>query len=163
MEPQEFDPYEIKYYFNIDDRISRIKSRIRSLRERFYDQTMETRVMYTDLGVAAAAFNIEKNVIPYLDTVLVCEKAIEVLLKRKRYLNDYLHSLDLDEKEYLVNKYSGRNIHRNKDQADLNLFEEILEINEAINSMYGFPDETLEINNARLEDDFTAIAALLGV
>ena len=166
MQLSSYDQFEIECYFKIDERISDIQQHIKWLEKMFYDQTMTSHIVYNGQEVRSIAYSLESNVIPFVDTIRARDEAIERLTKKKRYLNDYLNSLVPEEKEYLVDKYSNRPTSSNVQQADIDLLEEIHEINDAINFMYGFPvdpRETREIDNSKLEDDFDAIAALIGV
>lgn len=165
MEPIEVDQFEIRSYFRIDERIQVIRERISHLRKSFYDQTLSPHIECNGTEVVVVAFHIETNVIDFLDTIETREKTIEILLKRKRYFNDYLDSLAQEERDYLIKKYTGRPQTAAIQQADRDLFDEILEINDAINFIYGLPaeDRVLSFDIETLEDDFTEIAALLGV
>jgi exonuclease VII large subunit len=165
MELRDFEQWEIRCYFKIDKRIEQIKQHIKRLKQSFYDQTLTSRISYNGQEIEMLPFRIEINVIPFVDTIRQREETIQRLTKKKRYLNDYLNSLDPEEKSYLIDRYSKNTSSKNVRQADLNLFEEICEIEEAICFMYGFPVEILEkhINIDSLEEDFNAITALLGV
>ncbi|RDW15956.1 hypothetical protein [Oceanobacillus chungangensis] len=165
MELNEIEQEEIQAYFNIDNRISNIEYRIEQLRKMFYDQTMATRTECDGLDIYSVGFSPDRNVVPYLDVVLSRERTIEVLRKRKRYLNDYLNTLDPLDKTYLINRYTKKKIPKTINPLDRELYEEILEINEAINFMWDYPPDirNVELNNETLEKDFDAIATLLGV
>lgn len=165
MELSEFDQYEIKAYFKIDERIRKIRNGINGLRKSFYDQTLVSHIGYHGDEVVSVGFSVETNVISFVDTLISKRQSIERLLKRKRYLNDYLNSLEPSVKDYLINKYSRGYSSEKVQQADLDLLNEIHEINDAINFMYGFPVELHEktIENTNLEDDFQDIASMLGV
>lgn len=165
METCEIDPHEIREYFSIDNRIQKARWRINSLIERFYEQTTTTRTTFNGLEIRTIPFNVENSVISFVDTIKAAEKTVERLAKKKRYLNDYLDSLDPNVKKYLVDKYSSKVITESTQQADIDLMQEIREIDEAINRMYGFPVEVQDelINNENLEDDFLKMAELLEV
>lgn len=156
---------EIQAYFKIDDRIAKIESRIKELRYAFYERTMTTRTESDGLEVYSVGFRMEPHLFPYLDTILAREKTIEVLKKRKRYLIDYLNTLDPLDKEYLIQRYTKENLPKTVNPSDVNLYEEILEINEAINFMYGYPPDirNIEVNNDTLEDDFERMLEALEV
>lgn len=165
MELSEFDEWDIESYFRIDERIQRIVNDIDRYTEEFYNQTFLTRTDWNGYEGSVVAFRLEHDVISFLDIIEKMKKRIERLSKKKKYFTDYLDSLVPEEKEYLVNKYTQEDISRRMQQEDFNLLEEIREIETAICYMYGFPvpEHAIRIDNEFLEDDFSGIAAMLGV
>lgn len=166
MELSKFEQLEIRAYFRIDERIARVKERISRVRESFYDQSLLSHIRFNGREVVSVAFNVEVNTVSFVDYQKAGGQMIERLLKKKRYLNDYLDSLEPADKDYLVNRYSNETFFGECSQADIDLLEEIYEIDDAINFMYGYPveqHEKIEIDNETLEDDFSNIAAMLGV
>lgn len=165
MELSKFELLAIRAYFRIDERIAGVQERINRVRESFYGQSLLSHIQYNGLEVFSVGFNVESNVVPFVDCQKAGEQTIERLLKKKRYLNDYLNSLEPDVKAYLINRYSNEPLSRECRQADIDLLDEIYEIEDAISFMYGYPVEQREIrlDNSNLEDDFNEIAAMLGV
>lgn len=153
---------EIKAYFTINMRVEGIKTRIRRLKESFYNQSMATQIESDGLQLVSCGFNPERHVIPYVDELSALEEAIREAGLRRRYLNDYLRSLKPTDRVYLVNRYSGAISNDKVIQSDIDLYDEIMEIDDAINFMRGDPPEIREDNEA-LESDFDDITNLLGV
>lgn len=166
MELGTFELKKIHRYFNLENEILRIQYHIGLLREEFYSQSMSTAVRYTELGIVSKGFSPERNVIQLVDNILIKQKRIKQIRKKQRYFNDYLHSLDPKEKHYLINKYVKNIVPKNVQQADVNLYKEILEIEEAINFMNGHPPDpqvNISLDNETLQDDFNNITEMLGV
>ena len=155
---------EIQAYFKIDSRIQRLKITIERLRIHFYDRTLTTRTENDGTNFYTVGERVENTVPRYLDCVLENERAINVLEKRKRYLNDFIQSLPADEANYLINRYRRRVPPSTFSELDYQLYDEITEINEAINFMYDFPqDQIVKMDNNNVEDNFTQMLELLGV
>lgn len=176
MELGIFEKQEMHKYFVLDEKIKQIYERLDYRRESFYSQNMFLHTEYpsqkdvdaknnSDLKVRG--FNIEYNVIEYIDIERATLKVIEMLKDKQRYLNDYLKELNTHERENLLSKYSYKNPTGNTDQSDIDLYTEILEINEAISYKYGYPpdeENKFIISDQRnFLDDFKAIAEMLKV
>ncbi|WP_145524123.1 hypothetical protein [Virgibacillus sp. SK37] len=165
MKLEKFEREEIQAYFKIDEKISNIEERIKEITEIFYSQTMSTRTESDGKEIYSRGFNMDRNVVLYLDTILARERTIEILRKRKSYLNNYLNSLDPLDKKYLIDRYKKDYLPKSVNSLDKELYLEILEINEAINNMYGYPPDlrNSDVTNDYLESDFDKIADMLGV
>lgn len=164
MEVDLIDEQEIERYFFIDDDIKQIEKRIRAIQKVFYEQSMTTRVTYRDYQQTTEGFSVEKNVVLLGDGIGALRKKIEEQSKKKRYLNDYLNSIDPADKTYLINRYR-KGMECNPCQIDVDLYNEIQEIEEAINFMYGYPQEIkpVALDNGNLESEFTQILEALEV
>lgn len=164
MEVDLIDEEEIQQYFFIDSDIRRIKNRIREIQEVFYEQSMTTRVTYRDCQQTTVGFSVEENVILFRDRIAQLKQRIEQQKMKKRYLIDYLNSIDPVNKAYLINRYT-RGMESRVCQIDIDLYSEIQEINEAINFMYGYPQEIkpVDLDNGNLESEFTQILEALEV
>lgn len=161
---------KIRFYLNIDQEIERLEGQVRLLQESFYDRTMTRQVFWTEEGIYSKSFNVEKEVVLHVYSMENLEKRIELLKKKKRYVNDYLQTLDPKSKENLINKYRNKNMSSVLTESELEFYDEILEIEEAINYMRGIePDpselisETIKLSNGSLEENFNNVLALLGV
>lgn len=157
---------QIQEYFHLDKTIIEIKHHIELLRKEFYTQTMTSRTLTFDESIVTVGFNVADQVTLLVDNILLQERVIEEMKKRQRYLNDYLNSLDPEEKAYLIRKYTKEYAPTHVTEADINLYDEILEIEEAINFMKGCPPDNrknFELDNDSLEEDFDEISELLGV
>lgn len=165
-ELSDFEQWEIKSYFRIDERIQRIKDGIKRLTTFFYNQTLSSYTVWNGYEGMIVGFRVESKVVPFVDTIENMNQRIDRLSKKKRYFDDYLDSLPPEEKEYLIDKYTlEESPFLEIQQEDLDLLDEIHEIETAICYMYGFPVEQppVKINNDFLDDDFSNIAALIGV
>mgnify|MGYP001287855174 CR=1 FL=1 len=152
----EFDYDEIKAYFQIDRRIKRLEGSIIELQEKFYAKTMTTRIESDGFNIYTIGERLDYIIVDYLDTIRCKEKAIETLKRRKRYLNDFLNSLPPVDKHYLINRYTSKKMPEKFEKLDYLLYEEIQEINDAINFMNGYPPDirSVEVSNDNLEDQF---------
>lgn len=158
---------EIQAYFRLDKRIKQLQNSISRAREKFYSRTFTTRTESDGLELYIVGERVEDIVAHLTDIILENEQAIEILQKRKKYFNEYLNSLPPADRHYLIHKYSKKKPPTEFDELDRQLYEEIEEINEAINYMYGFPQEikvvSVEVNNNNLEDEFDRILEALEV
>lgn len=164
MELGKLEKMQIQSYFRIDRRIEWTKERIEYLRDAFYDQSMTTRTIADGFELSPFSFNMETDTADYLDSLMAKETTIKILKKRKRYLNDYLNSLDFWKKQYLIKRYKF-SLPETVNSSDKEFYRAILEINDAINYMFGFPVDiqSRAIDNENLENDFNDIAKILEV
>lgn len=160
-----FEIRQIQGYFSLDERILKVEKVIQEARKSFYCQSMYPQTWSNGFELIRQGFSIEHNVIPFVDTLLSKKEAIGRLKKKKRYFTDYLNTLDPSEKQYLVSKYTNDQTPITIQQADIDLYEEIEEIEAAINFMYGYPQKvvTPTVDNDTLDEDFDNFAELLGV
>lgn len=158
---------EIQAYFRLDKRIEKLQHCISRLRKIFYDRTFTTRTESNGMEFYTVGEKIDNIVADFVDIIRENERSIEILKKRKKYFNEYLNSLPPADRHYLIHKYSKKKPPTEFDELDRQLYEEIEEINEAINYMYGFPQEikvvSVEVNNNNLEDEFDRILEALEV
>ena len=160
-----FELYEIKSYINLEKKIQRYKRRIIELEKSFYEQSMTTRTTGNELSIYSFSFSPDKMVIPYLDAVAALQRTIERLQKRKGYFDAYINTLNSNDQSYLYDRYRN-GIPKEPNAFDATLFEEILEINEAISYMYGYPQDIrndMFNNQSNSIDRVNKIANLLGV
>lgn len=166
MTLSQWEQKEIKSYFKLDKKIQTIKRDIQFRRERFYDQTMSTRTTLINEQLVSVGFDVEKNVIPYLDILSKSEDWLKHQVRRKMYFDRYLLSLSASDRSYLVNKYK-HGIPSKVCQIDIDAYEEIQQIDEAINHLMGFPVEVTqeEINehSKNITDQVSFMAEVLGV
>jgi len=144
MELTTLEQMEIQSYFNLDNRIERKRKAIKDVRRAFYNQTLTTHVESDESSLFSVGFRIEKEVVSLVDGMANMEGTLDLLEKKKRYLDDYLFSLNPMEKAYLTSKYTKSNLFGTVLQADIDIYDEILEINEAINFMYGYIQDEIE-------------------
>ena len=158
---------EIARYFKLNERVMENKVRIKQLREMFYDQSLMSHVAENGMEVVSLGFSLERNVIPFVDTLTAMEMTVKRLSRKKRYLDKYLNGLHTGEKEYLINRYTKMYLPKTVNPSDEDLYAEILEINDAINYMYGYPqdirEDTIEIRDDAILDNVNSIAKMLGV
>ena len=157
----------IQQYFNFDKDIKGIENKIESIREQFYSQSMVSRTTHTELGIYACGFCPEKQVVLLVDNIQIHESKINRIKKKQLYLNRFLDSIPLQEKQYLINKYVKGISLLGMRQVENELYDEIQEIEEAISYMEGYPVEieieNVEVNNDNLQDEFTKILEALEV
>ncbi|WP_112181640.1 hypothetical protein [Paraliobacillus zengyii] len=157
---------KIWFYLNLDCEIRRFKDQIKIIKIHFYDQTMTSGIRWTELGLFSRGFKVEKEVINHLDLITYYENRIEGLRLKQRYVNDYLHMLDPDNKQFLLNKYTNHKIEDSLTKIELEFYDELHEIEEAMNYMRGIaPDlsDFLELDNEVLEEDFNNILDMIEV
>lgn len=70
-------------YFSHNHRLACGKDRCRSTRKEMFEKNMETRGLIRDLGGA-----LVENIIPYPDTIMSCDEALNILAKRNYSLKD---------------------------------------------------------------------------
>lgn len=104
MDP--FDEMLIKKYLNLDKRIINILLYRKRLQEEFYSQNMATHLVYDAHGIHSEGFRQDRKVLDYLETLDVVDKRIERLKIRKKYFDQYLDSLDIDDFQLLNSKIS---------------------------------------------------------
>ncbi len=150
---------------NINDEIKRTNKIIKLAKIKFYDQSLISSVQPTELGIHSIGFNVAKEVINLVDMVSMLERRIQLLRRKKRYLDDYLQLISIEKRNRLFEVYKNKKFNGELNQIELALYEEILEIEEAVNYMRGIePDQTtdkLENNNLNLERDFSEIFNML--
>ena len=93
MTLSQWEQKEIKSYFKLDKKIQTIKRDIQFRRERFYDQTMSTRTTLINEQLVSVGFDVEKNVIPYLDIICKSEEWLKHQIRRKKYSIYYMDVL----------------------------------------------------------------------
>lgn len=160
-----FEKLEIKKHFSLEKNIAELENKIEELRQDFYNQTLCSHIAIVDQEMTVLGFNIEKNVAFLIDTIHSIERRIERQTTRKNFFDKYMESLHPIEREYLKERYSKDYLPKDVCQLDEDLYAEILEINDAINYMNGYPVEieSVEVNNDNLEDEFSQILEALEV
>ena len=171
-----FEKNEIRKYFMLDKKIEKKYKRLDIRCDSFYSQNMFLHTEYpsqedidakNNSNLRVRGFSIEHNISKYIDSRRFTLKLIKMLKDKQRYLNDYLNKLDVCEREYLLKKYSCKETKGKTIQADIDLYAEILEINEAINFKYGYPpdeeDKFIITDQNNFLEDFKAIAEMLKV
>lgn len=136
-----FQIMEIKRYFRLDKRISRVEARIKDLEYEFHNQSFYPQSIELGDDLVNMAFNIEMNVVPFVDTIEDLKRCIDRLNDKKLHFDRYLNSLPPIEKEYLVNKYKHGLHDSEVKRIDEALHNEIMEIEEMINFKFGYPVE----------------------
>ncbi|SEN86777.1 hypothetical protein SAMN04488134_102138 [Amphibacillus marinus] len=167
MEFDRLKQQQIYFYLNIDDEVQRISQSIKKARIKFYDQSLISSVQATELGVHSVGFNVAKEVVSFVDMVAMLERRIQGLRKKERYAEDYLQSLSDEERSYLVNRYRNQPVGGDLNQIELAFYEEILEIEEAMNHMRNIESEPstegMALSNDTLDIDFSSILEMVGV
>ncbi len=102
----------IKKYFSLSEAISQLIKKRKKADDNFYSQNMATKTEYTELGIFARAFRIEKMTIEHLMSLETINKRIERFELRNRYFNRFLKGLpqsDFNELKIAMikNNYTG--------------------------------------------------------
>lgn len=163
-----FEQIEIQNYLYMDAIIGDLELKIQEKRAKFYSQSMNTRTTYDDVNaIVVVSFKPDDQVVSFLDCISSTEQSLEIAKKKKRYIDDYLNRLDPDIRQMVIDRYSSVYLPTDVLQCDLDIYAEILEINEAINFMYGFPQEIqakdIEFKDLNMDDQVNKIGELLGV
>ena len=155
----------VKKYFQLDCSIEESKERTERMREQFYSSSMHTRMESIENGdTVVRGFRQDSEVVLFVDSLAEIERHIEKNNKKKYYLYSYLNTLPQSEKQYIHKRYVQRMSVPIKEEIEAGLINEIHEIEEAIQHMYGFKPEPKEIKH--LEDykaSFNNILDNLGV
>lgn len=160
------DKYELaKKYFKLNQSIEESQQRIKNIRKEFYSSSMHTRIETSIEGTMyTRGFNQDEEVIRLVDCIADIEKHIEKNQKKKNYLNDYLHTLPLNERNYLNERYIKCLNIPLRDDVETALNAEISEIEEAIQFMYGYGPEPEKITQVKdFKTSFKNMLQSLGV
>lgn len=164
-------------YLNIDRQIKRIE-------QRMYNAQLEFEALnyyggtyfYDPIGVRNKGFRVESRVGAYVDYIQACERNIEKNKRRIHYFKRFTDTLDPHTYSSLKRRYGS--INRLDDIEvlghDEQVFDEILEIEEAISHEFEFeklPEHDkkmilVEFNDLEpdtLEDSFDTMLEVLGV
>lgn len=136
----------ISLYFNLDDAIKNGERRIKELREHIYDLSFYTRNEPTSEGdLIVKAFRVENEVARFVDCAAEIQTRIAINHKKIRYFNEALEDMPSEVRKYAIERYKyGMDISYQKDKERL-ILDEINEIEEAIQHMYGHKPEVREL------------------
>lgn len=165
----------IQDYFFLGTQITRKKEQLNELHLEFYSRNFYGGTNYDDpMGIRAKGFNVESEVTYFSDNTSILESKIKALERKYEYFKRFRLSLDNNEYQKLLKKYTtSTNVSTiTTGDIDESVLDEILEIEEAVG--YEFdklipPDLTKEVvmaeslNADNMEDSFQAVAELLGV
>ena len=138
MDP--FDELLIKKYLAMDKEISRLIKYKDGLKEVFYSQNMATRLVYDVHGIHSEGFRQDRKVLDYLESLAMVDGRISNHELRKKYFNDFLHSLSIRELNDLISS-SLKSI---SSLLIEKVIGEIKEIEIAINYRYGIEVDILD-------------------
>ncbi|WP_028274769.1 hypothetical protein [Atopococcus tabaci] len=152
-------------YFRLEESIKESQQRLRIMRKKFYSQSMHTRTEEFGAGVlVTVGFRQEKEVVLFVDCLANIQRGIEVKEKKLRYFNDYLQSLTPGQREYLFKRYRRGLKMPAREDVETALNEEINEIEDAIQFMYGFNPEPREYDaTGNAKANFQEMLMVLGV
>lgn len=155
----------VKKYFSLIRSNKKAKKRMKQMECLFYSRNMYTRQEPKEDGLwVTTGFRQDKEVVLYTDGIAEVERRIEKNNKKMKYLKNYLNTLPESEKEYVYKRYVQREGVPVQEKIDNALLDEIQEIEEAINHMYGFEPEQKEfIPSEDIKQDFNNMLELLGV
>lgn len=124
-----FDELEVvKKYFNLNESINRLIRYKKQADNIFYSQNMATRTDYTELGVQARAFRVDKMAIEHIMAIELIDKRIERFELRRRYFNQYLSELPHSDYNELMMKFKQNYNMELSEKLKDNLLDEIEEI-----------------------------------
>lgn len=156
--------HSIVRYFNLDHKIQGDAKRITELKQKFNSQSYHTRTETSDgLGIRVVAFRAENEVCNYIDDLVSIEERLKMKKKKRRYFNEYLHTLTLEEQNYLYDRYLYQKDVTLNETTERATIEEIHEIEDAMAYMAGKePDKLNQIENGA-ELGFDELLDVLGV
>ncbi|MBC6165739.1 hypothetical protein HCA15_03690 [Listeria booriae] len=156
-------------YFQLYRTIENVDSRKAVLREFFYAQTMQVYTTIDNLGLKVSSFRMETEIPCMLDTLIKMDRYKARLKARLKYFNRFLETLSDAERVELVKEYDSLYYQKYPVSIlDRTTYNEIIQIEEAIAWMYGYPPETQEEINettriSHLRRDFEDMLERLGI
>lgn len=138
MDP--FDELLIKKYLAMDKEISRLIKYKDGLKEVFYSQNMNTHLVYDVHGIHSEGFRQDRKVLDYLESLDMVEERISNHELRKKYFNNFLHSLSIRE----LNDLMSSSLKSVSSLLIEKVIGEIKEIEIAINYRYGIEVDILD-------------------
>ena len=161
----------ISYYFGLNNKISRTKTRVEKMRLDFYQQTMSSYCTSDEDKIFSKGFPVEKKVTSLVDAQAMAMDQIEFLAFKQKHFLRYLKQLPKADRYFLRRKYKWNETCLN-DRVERECFEELQEIEEASGYRFmGYEPELPEIeivditeeSEQAFEDDFMKICGMLGV
>lgn len=154
----------INRYFHLDKAIKQLNRRLYQLHLRHRTQSYYTRIEPTDeYTLQTKSYRIDEEVAIYLDASMLIEKRIANLKKKQRYFNDYLVTISPEAQECLFKRYLGKLDVTVNDPLIQALYEELLEIEDAICFMNGRIPELRFRDNDSENLNFEDMLNILGV
>lgn len=155
----------IQKYLFLAESIERAERRLHSVQRTFHAQSMHTRTETTKEGeIITVGFRQDTEVVRYLDCLADIEQNIDKNRKRKRYFDQFLHTLPPEAQIYIHRRYKRSCEETPREKLEQVILDEINEIEEAISYQYGYeaePRETLEGDTTKMA--FTDVLKLLEV
>ena len=132
----------IAHYFKLARIVNKCDQRIRELRKAFFSQTMSSYITSNGLEIFSKGFNVEYHVSSLVDYQRRMEKYTEICKFKSKHFNEYLNTLQPDERKYLKKRYmydpwpedGCEELHPNEENewVDKHCLEMISEIEEAV-------------------------------
>ena len=116
---------------NLAKSIYRHKRMLKEIRIGFFNQTMSSYITSNDQEIFSKGFNIEENVIHFVDGQRKLEETIKICEFKHNHFTEFLHSLPHDDRMYLKERYLQEEEIIN-DRVDRECFDMIQEIEEAV-------------------------------
>jgi len=151
-------------YLKLDYRIEVETNKLNELRNRHYNQSYHTRTEVSEAGeLKVKSFRFEDKVCNFIESTKSIEKRIKEEKQKKRYFDDYLHTLTPEAREYLYNRYlNGLDVTVNE-KIENDTVQEIQEIEEAIAFRNGKKPSLLSQVENGAELDFNELLEVLEV
>ena len=116
---------------NLAKSIYRHKRMLKEIRIGFFNQTMSSYITSNDQEIFSKGFNIEENVIHFVDGQRKLEETIKICEFKHKHFKDFLYTLPQDHQMYLKARYLQEEEIIN-DRVDRDCIEMIQEIEEAV-------------------------------
>lgn len=142
------DELVIREYFNLDKTIKRLKHYQRIKHWEFYQQSMTTRLEYTDLGLHSAGFRADQEVISLYEKLGCIERRIIRNTFRSEHFKDCLAQLTESDLNLLKLKFTRNSMVYVSDSLLRKLLSEIQEIETAICFREGLETDPEEVTSS---------------
>lgn len=142
------DKLVIREYFNLDKTINRLKHYQRIKHWEFYQQSMTTRLEYTDLGLHSAGFRADQEVTSLYEKLGCIERRIIRNTFRSEHFKNCLGQLKASDLNLLESKFVGNCTVYIPDNLLRQLIVEIQEIETAICFREGLEIDPEEVTSS---------------
>lgn len=102
------DELIIQEYFSLGETIKRLKHYQTMRHWEFYQQSMDTHLEYTDLGIVSRGFRPDSEILKLYEREEIIERRIKRNIFRYKHFNSYLDSLPTGDLKRLKSRYTGQ-------------------------------------------------------
>lgn len=132
----------IENYFHLKKRIYKAEKRIKKNEEHFKHKNYYTCTQERYEELTTVAFNVEREVIYYVDSLKAIEQHISILKYKLHHFTKFWQTLNHDERQYYLARYKYEQATIN-DRLDKIITEEVAEIEEAVWHHFGNDNERM--------------------